>query len=150
MLIRLSMDIIAALGPWLDEVQPQFGADIMPRFGGIRGHAADAGSANSLRGKLRERLAFFFATHPGAAIAVPSAPSVALPRELGSAHIAAFYDAALAIGSIASLAGLPQVSIPILRAGELPIGLGLIAAQGSDHSLLAFASELALGHCARR
>jgi Asp-tRNA(Asn)/Glu-tRNA(Gln) amidotransferase A subunit family amidase len=64
-----------------------------------------------------------------------------LPRELAGESITAFYRTALATSAVASLAGFPQISIPILRAGELPIGLGAIAAQGRDRALLAFASS---------
>ena len=94
-----------------------------------------------MRDKLRVHVADFFVTHPDAVIIAPSAPCVALKRGLAGADIAAFYRAALATAAVASLAGLPQVSIPILRAGELPIGLGAIAARGRDRALLAFASS---------
>jgi amidase len=137
-----AMDIIAALGPWLKAVQPRFGPTIAPRFAGIYDHtAADIAAAQALRGQLYVHLADFFVTHPDAVIIIPSAPSVALPRELAGESITAFYRTALATSAVASLAGFPQISIPILRAGELPIGLGAIAAQGRDRALLAFASS---------
>jgi amidase len=135
-------DIIAALGPWLVEVSPRFGPAVAPRFASIHDHtSADVAAAQALRRTLRERLVDFFAANPDAIIIVPSAPSVALPRGLAGADIAAFYRAALATGAVAGLAGLPQVSIPALRASGLPIGLGVIAAQGRDRALLAFASR---------
>jgi amidase len=137
-----AMDIIAALGPWLKEVSPRFGPAIAPRFASIYDNtAADVVAAQALRDKLRVRLADFFVTHPDAIIIVPSAPCVALQRGLAGADIAAFYRAALATGAVAGLAGLPQISIPVLRTGGLPIGLGAIAAQGRDRVLLAFASS---------
>jgi len=130
------MDIIAALGPWLKEVQPRFGPAIAPRFASIYDFtAADVAAAQVLRDKRRRRLADFFVTRPDAIIIVPSA----LCGFATWARTASF-RAALATGAVASLSGLPQVSIPILRAGELPIGLGAIAAQGRDRALLAFAT----------
>jgi len=141
-----AMDIVAALGPWLNSIQPRFGPAIAPRFASIFDHTeADVAAAQAVREKLRGRIADFFVTHPDAVIIVPSAPSVALSRGLSSTTIAAFYRAALAIGAVASLAGLPQISIPIVHAGELPIGLGAIAAKGSDRALLAFASSRQIG-----
>jgi amidase len=135
-------DIVAALGPWLDEAQPRFGPAIGPRFANAYGYtAADVAPANALRDKIRASLTEFFVAHPRTVIIVPSAPCVALPRELADRDIAGFYRAALALGSIASLPGLPQVSIPILRTGRLPVGLGIIATQGSDRALLTFASS---------
>jgi amidase len=135
-------DIIAALGLWLEEAQPRFGPAIAPRFAGIHDHtAADVAAANALRDKMRTSLAEFFAANPGAVIIMPSAPCVALPRGLADADIAAFYRAALATGAVSSLTGLPQAAIPILRTGQLPVGLGMIAAHGKDRALLAFASS---------
>jgi amidase len=137
-----AMDIIAALGPWLKQVQPRFGPAIAPRFASIHDYSAtDMAAAQLLRERLRMRLADFFVAHPDAVILLPSAPCVALPRGLTGVDIAAFYRAALATGAVASLAGLPQISIPIVRTGELPIGLGAIAARGRDWALLAFASS---------
>jgi amidase len=137
-----AMDIISALGPRLKEVSPRFGPAIAPRFASVCEHTtADIAAACTWRDKLRLRLANFFVTHPHAVIVVPSAPCVALQRGLAAADIAAFYRAALATGAVASLAGLPQVSIPVLRKDRLPSGLGAIAAQGRDRALLAFASS---------
>lgn len=140
--VAQAMDIIAALGPWLKAVQPRFGPAIAPRFASVYDYTStDVTAAHALRDRLRVRLADFFVAHPNAIIIVPSAPCAALPRGLAGADIAAFYRAALATGAVASLAGLPQVSRPVLRAGKLPIGLGAIAAQGGDRALLAFASS---------
>ena len=47
----------------------------------------------------------------------------------------------LTLGSVASVAGLPQVSVPVV--GErYAIGLGLLAVAGSDAQLLALAESL--------
>jgi amidase len=139
--VAQAMDIVAALGPWLDEAQPRFGPAIARRFASVHDYTAtDVAFANALRDKMRASLTEFFVTYPGAVIMVPSAPCVALPCGLGDRDIAAFYRAALATGAIASLSGLPQVSIPILRPGQLPVGFGIIAAQVRDRALLAFAS----------
>jgi amidase len=141
-----ALDIIAALGPWLKEVRPRFGPAIAPRFAGIHDYTAtDMAAAQVLREKLRARLADFFVAHPDAVILLPSAPCVALPRGLTGIDIAAFYRAALATNAVASLAGLPQISIPIVHTGALPIGLGAIAAKGRDRALLAFASSHQIG-----
>jgi amidase len=141
-----ALDIIAALGPWLKEVRPRFGPAIAPRFAGIHDYTAtDMAAAQLLREKLRARLADFFVAHPDAVILLPSAPCVALPRGLTGIDIAAFYRAALATNAVASLAGLPQISIPIVHTGALPIGLGAIAAKGRDRALLAFASAHQIG-----
>ena len=40
---------------------------------------------------------------------------------------------------VASLAGAPSVSLPLARADQLPVGVGLVAAPGADRALLAAA-----------
>ena len=44
--------------------------------------------------------------------------------------------ATVGITCIASLGGLPQLSLPLGRLPEGPIGLSLLGAQGADHLLL--------------
>ena len=48
----------------------------------------------------------------------------------------------LALGSVASLSGAPQVSIPVVTE-SYAIGFGLLAAPGNDARLLALAELLA-------
>jgi amidase len=55
----------------------------------------------------------------------------------------------LALSCIASLGGLPQVSLPVATLDGLPLGLGLIGPAGSDRRLLAFAARLLPGEPAR-
>ena len=70
---------------------------------------------------------------------MPSAPCVALARGGAEDALNSFYRRALAIGGLASLAGLPPDSIPILRPNQLPIGLGIVGAPGADRTLLELA-----------
>jgi amidase len=136
-----ALDIIEALGSWLKVTKPQLGPTIAPRFASVYDHtAADVAAARTLRKRLRARIVGLFAAHPNAIVIIPSAPSVALPHGLAGENIEAFYRAALAMGGIASLTGSPQISIPISRAGVLPVGLGAMVAPGKDRALLAFAS----------
>ena len=54
-----------------------------------------------------------------------------------------YYPRLLAFTSIAGLARLPQVSLPIAQVGNVPIGLSLIGAHGEDAFVLAMARALA-------
>jgi amidase len=45
----------------------------------------------------------------------------------------------LRISCIASLAGLPQVSIPLVDAAGLPVGVSLLGPAGSDRALIRLA-----------
>ena len=44
---------------------------------------------------------------------------------------------------IAGTTGRPQINLPLTAVGELPVGLSLLGARGSEEVLLAFARDLA-------
>ncbi|MCW2745755.1 MAG: glutamyl-tRNA amidotransferase, partial [Mycobacterium sp.] len=77
-------------------------------------------------------------------LALPSAASVA-PRLGDAAGIDAVRQATLALTCIASIAGLPAVSVPLSTADGLPTGVGLIGPAGSDRALIDLAGALDLG-----
>jgi amidase len=136
-------DVLAVHGAWLEQTGPMFGPAIAPRFAGIFSYTTDDCAAAALqREQLRAHLAGLLAHEPGAVLVVPSAPCAPLPRGLSGDEIDAFYARALAIGGMASLAGLPQLSVPVLMSHGLPAGLGVIAATGADHMLLALAAAI--------
>ena len=73
-------------------------------------------------------------------LALPSAASVA-PRDAAAA--AAGRARTLQLTCLASLAGLPAVSVPISTVDGLPAGVCLVAAAGRDHDLLRLAKSFA-------
>jgi len=46
---------------------------------------------------------------------------------------------------IAGTSGRPQINLPLAAVGELPVGLSLLGARGTDAVLLACARDLATG-----
>lgn len=68
-----------------------------------------------------------------------AAPSVALPVTASDEKRGAFYERALALGSLAGHAGLPQVVLPLAQAHGLPVGVSLIAGPSQDERLLKLA-----------
>jgi Asp-tRNA(Asn)/Glu-tRNA(Gln) amidotransferase A subunit family amidase len=77
------------------------------------------------------------------ALVVPATGTVAPPREADLATRQAARVAAGRLSCTASLAGAPAVALPLARAGDLPVGLSLVGAPGSDHALLAAAAACA-------
>jgi amidase len=55
----------------------------------------------------------------------------------------AIRQSTIGVTAIAGLCGLPEVTLPVAAINGAPIGLSLVAAQGSDRSLLAFACDAA-------
>jgi amidase len=56
-----------------------------------------------------------------------------------AAELKSHRTAVLSLTSIAGLARLPEISLPLARLGGCPLGLSLIAPSGADEDLLAFA-----------
>jgi amidase len=75
-------------------------------------------------------------------LCLPSAWTLAPLKTASAEELAANRVKDLTLGSVASLSGAPQVSIPVVTE-SYAIGLGLLAAPGSDARLLALTELLA-------
>jgi amidase len=76
----------------------------------------------------------------GDLLCIPTAPTVA-PLKGSKAYDRSsdYYWRALSLTSIAGVARLPQVSMPLARVNGAPIGLSFVAARDRDLDLLAAA-----------
>lgn len=135
-------DIEAALGAWLRSARPRFGPSIAPRF--ARLDTYDAAAAPHWRA-VREALRAQLDALPGDTVLVmPTTPVALLPKYAPPETIARFYEDALTMNAIASLGGLPQVTLPLgdSDGATHPLALSLIGARGTDRALLALACGL--------
>ena len=73
---------------------------------------------------------------PGTALLLPAASSAAPLLTSDAATIDAARAATLRLTCLASLAGLPALSAPLLARGPLPVGLGAIGSSGAELSLI--------------
>ena len=80
---------------------------------------------------------------PGTVLVMPTAPCIAPTLDAESAALESFRSNTMALTCIAGLAGLPQVSMPVLAVDDCPAGVSLVGAQGSDEQLLKLASYFA-------
>ena len=80
---------------------------------------------------------------PGTVLVMPTAPCIAPKLDAESAALESFRFNTMALTCIAGLAGLPQVSMPVLAVDDCPVGVSLVGAQGSDEELLKLASYFA-------
>jgi amidase len=130
------LDIAYALADFLDG-GPRFGPTIQPRFDGVR--ALDPSAAPRWKAWRREMTARLRTLlPPGTLLLLPSAPSVAPLRFLRDAAAGRFYEAALTLEAVASLAGLPAISLPLATLDGCPLGLCALARPGEDEALLAW------------
>jgi amidase len=100
--------------------------------------AGQVAEARRRRATVRDRLSALLAD--AAVLLLPSAADVAPRVDASMAEHENVRARTIALTSIASLAGLPQISLPLARLKAGPVGISLIAAQGSDVQLLELAA----------
>jgi amidase len=82
----------------------------------------------------------------GTIMALPSAPSIAPRIDSSEAELDQFRTRVMRLTCIATMAGLPQISIPAGTVDGCPVGLSFIGWLGGDEDLLDLAVTLAR-HC---
>ncbi|MDH3286987.1 MAG: amidase [Betaproteobacteria bacterium] len=126
---------------WVTRVNPQFGPGVKERFA----WASTVDPRAVARAKMRReditrRMAALLEGET--VLVLPSAPGIAPLTESPPQVLDDIRARALAILSIAGLARLTQVSLPLATLEGCPLGLSLIAARGNDTMLLALAKKL--------
>jgi amidase len=127
---------------WIRATDPAFGPGIKERFE-LASHVTDAEVAEA--GRARERFTAQMATllRDGAAICLPTAPGIAPRRDAPQAELEETRRQALLLLSIAGLARLPQISLPVAELDGCPLGISVLAGRGRDMTLLALARKIA-------
>ena len=125
----------AAHGAWLEQAKPRIGPFLVERLrlAATLG-AAEIAAAQAERAAIRARLDDLLADD--ALLLLPSAPCAAPLIDAPLAEHERIRAQLIGITSIASLGGLPQVSLPLARVAEGPVGLSLLAGRGRDTLLL--------------
>jgi amidase len=125
----------AAHGAWIERERPRLGPLLQERLSLARTiTAAQVAEARdrqrAICGRLDELLG------DDAVLILPSAAGVAPRIDATVAEHEAVRARVIGITCIASLGGLPQVSLPLARLHAGPVGLSLIAPRGRDGVLL--------------
>src|SRR5215475_7003430 len=129
-------------GAWIEEIRPRFAPDVAARFEWARAVAAQPPGQEAQRRTAFSGLLAGMLREAGVLL-LPSAPEIAPLRGLEGSAAQSFRDRAITLTCIASLARLPQVSLPAeTRVNGCPVGLSLIGPRGSDRALLNLAAQL--------
>ncbi len=132
----------AALGQWVQSVRPRFGPGVRERF--IAAKATDpavAAPGRAFRRLVQARIRPLLAG--GGVLIFPTSPCPAPLLNASMAEQDAIRQATIGVTSIAGFCGLPEVTLPAAMVDGAPVGISLVAAQGSDRGLLAFACDAA-------
>lgn len=131
----------AAHGEWIKATRPDFAPDIHKRF--EQGSQITTAQLDFARGQrelfaadLRRILA------PGAVACLPTAPGAAPSITASRGELERFRREALELLSVAGLARLPQITLPLSSIEDCPLGLSVIAGPGEDMMLLGLARRL--------
>jgi amidase len=131
----------SALGAWVRAHRPRFGPGVAERFARAEAvteaEAAAAGDRVAVARRLVRDL-----VPPGVVLALPAAPGPAPRRDADAAAIQQARLGAGALSAVAGIVGLPELVAPVAPAGGLPVGLGLVGADGSEATLMRAAEPL--------
>jgi Asp-tRNA(Asn)/Glu-tRNA(Gln) amidotransferase A subunit family amidase len=123
-------------GDWVESTGPSLGADIAARLERASGFGRnDVAAAEPVARAVAAAVARL---QPDEALVLPTTGTSAPGREANTGERERARVSAGRLTSIATLAGAPAISIPLLRIGT-PVGISLLGRPGSDLRLLAAA-----------
>ncbi len=127
---------------WIERVRPNLGPGVKERFAGsARVTAEQAAEYGARREAVAARLSAMIGED--GLLCLPTAPGPALPIEVqDECHERAIRYQTLCLSAAASLAGLPEVTVPAARAEDASVGLSLIGPRGADERLLGLVRAL--------
>jgi amidase len=136
-----AFEVWATHGEWVRRVKPDFGPGIKERYEWAATVTADQiEGPRQAREQFAARLDAMLAD--GAVLCLPTAPGIAPLLKTPADALETFRAQAIGLLSIAGLARLPQVSLPLGTLDGCPVGLSLVGRRGSDLALLALARSL--------
>ena len=127
-------------GAWIDAHKPSFGPGIAEQFRWTR--TIDPAEAERMRPQ-REGVARHLADllDGDALLCLPTVPGIAPKLATPQEELEGFRARAFGLPSVAGLARLPQVTLPLAEMGGCPLGLSLIAPSGRDRGLLEWVAK---------
>jgi len=131
-------EINSCLGAWIADAKPKFGPDIAGSF-----ELTSQLDRRCVADAWQQREEYFRRLHEvlesNELLCIPTTPALA-PRKgnppVRTSRGSGYYPRTLALTSLAGIARLPQVSLPIVDVGGIPVGLSLLARHGQDDFLL--------------
>ena len=135
----------ASVGAWVDEVKPKLGPGIKERIAwAATVTPAMLDEASERRVEIRARMDRLIG--PRDVLCLPTSPRAAplLGTPVDKIEVE-YRNQAMYLLCIAGLAGLPQLSLPMARIDDLPLGLSIVGGPNTDMMLLSLAAQLGCG-----
>jgi amidase len=125
-------------GEWVESARPSLGADISARL--ERAAGFDQDDVANAEPVARAVAAAVAELEPNEVLVLPTTGTPAPHRDADPDERERARVSAGQLTSIATLAGAPAISMPLLSIRGLPVGLSLVGVPGADLSLLATAN----------
>ena len=129
------VQVWANYGDWVERTSPSLGPDIAARLERASGFgASDVDEAEPVARQIAAAVSKLDANE---ALVLPTTGTPAPGRDADADERERARVSAGQLTSIATLAGAPAISMPLLSMGGLPVGLSLVGRPGRDLTLLA-------------
>ena len=128
-------------GAFLQRFRPVLGAAVAQRFDwSAQVSDAQVAQARAFRDRWRSHMHELLGTD--GVLLMPTMPDVAPWIRQTDAELEDYRNRATRLLSIAGMAGLPQVTLPLARHQDAPLGISLVGPEGSDRSLVQLAEQI--------
>lgn len=135
MRIAQAYEVWQTFGEFITSAQPSLGPGVRERMAVAAQVTTDqAAEAEQVLASARRTMGSL--TPVGTVLALPTTPSVAPGLEMAGEDLESYRDRGMRLVCMASIAGLPQVTIPIGVLDGAPVSLSFIGWRGGDEALL--------------
>jgi len=135
-------EVWGTFGDFIERRRPRLGPGVAERMAfAARVSEDQAAAARVVTGEASRRIEEL--TPPGTVLALPTAPSVAPPLDAAPDELESFRVRVMRLVCMASISGLPQVTIPAGTVDGLPVALSFLGWRGGDEALLSLATVIA-------
>ena len=135
-------EVWASFGEFIAQHRPNLGAGIRERMETAAAISDDqVAAARDVTAQATKRMHQLAV--PGTVLALPTAPSIAPPLVTPADELESFRVRVMRLVCMATISGLPQLTIPAGTADGAPVGLSFIGSRGGDEALLSLATTMA-------
>lgn len=126
---------------WIERTNPRVAFEVAIRYlNGMSVSLEQLAVGNAVRRNVRSKMNDLLAD--GAIMCMPTSPAPAPPPDMPVPERVELGYRIASLTCIGGMSGCPQLNLPLATVDGLPVGLSLMAARGSDETLMRFAAEL--------
>jgi amidase len=131
----------AAQGEWIQATQPKLGPGVKERFAAAAiMDPAEIAAAKTMRAIIVDRMLSLLSEDT--ILVLPTSPGIAPLLKTPDARLDVFRARAIELLCASGHAGTPQLSMPVAKLDDCPIGLSIMGARNCDEDLLQVAVDL--------